>query len=440
MNRRGAAALVASIVALVPTPARANGRFPAASMLVARPGDPSHLVLRATYGLLFSSDGGSTWDWQCERAVGYRGNEDPSIAVTGSGAVVAGTFGGLARSVDGGCSWQHGAKGPESIIDLAIRTSTPDRVYAVSCLFARVGDAGAQLFHSELLVSDDAGDHWTTRATLDPSLIIDSVEVAPSDPKRLYVSAIRPHGKETRGVLLVSSDDGARFTERSIPFGVSDRGVYVAAVDPNRADRVYLRTSGVDASRIVVTDDAGASVRTAFEAGRLLGFALADDGKTLYAGGPKDGLVAASTSDLHFEKRSSQPIQCLTAVGKTLWACTPTSSGFVVGASADGGSTFAPKLTLAGTRGPLRCAAPASPGECAVEWASFRQLVGMDDARDAGAPPATPPAPSPTTTRGCGCTAPGARRDLEGSVTWPLWFALAWSLARARRGGEDRPA
>ncbi len=61
-------------------------------MLVQKPGDSSHLVLRATYGLLFSNDGGANWDWVCERAIGYSGNEDPTIAISGSGAVIVGTF------------------------------------------------------------------------------------------------------------------------------------------------------------------------------------------------------------------------------------------------------------------------------------------------------------------------------------------------------------
>ncbi len=431
------ASAIAALVALAPAAARANGRFPAANMLVARPGDPSHLVVRATYGLLFSSDGGATWDWLCERAAGYGGNEDPTITLTGSGAVLAGAFRSFARSTDDGCTWQHGPRGPESIVDMALRPSAPDRVYAVSCLFSRVGDAGAQLFHSELLVSDDAGEHWATRIELDPSLLIDSVEVAPNDPARVYVSAIRPRGKETGGVILASSDDGKRFVERSVPFTPSDRGVYVAAVDPRRADRIYLRTSGVDASKLALSDDAGKTSRTVLEGGPLLGFALADEGETIYAGGPKDGLVVASAKDIRFAQRSPLPIECLTVIGPTLWACAPTRSGFVLGASADGGRTFEPRLTLAGMRGPLRCAGSTTLAECGADWASFRQLVGTDGAGDAGPPKASS---APARPRACGCGIGGGGTRFEDDAIWPLGLVLAWSLrrVRARRSGVPR--
>src|SRR5215475_8960530 len=74
--------------------ARANGRFPAANQLVASQTDPNYLVLRTTFGILFSHDQGTTWDWICEKGVGYGGVEDPSMGILPSG-VIAGIFGGL---------------------------------------------------------------------------------------------------------------------------------------------------------------------------------------------------------------------------------------------------------------------------------------------------------------------------------------------------------
>jgi hypothetical protein len=426
-------AVLAILFALVssnePT-ARANGRFPAASQLVARPGDPSRLLLRTTYGLLTSSDGGTSWDWMCERAVGYGGNDDPSIAITGSGAFVVGMFNGSARSLDGGCTWLSDPKGPRGIVDIALRSNAPDRLYAVTSQYSRAGDAGA-LFDAKLLVSDDAGEHWSVRAMLDPTLLLDSVEVAPSDPKRIYISAIRPRGEATRGVLLTSNDDGVHFTESAVAFTPADRGVYIGAVDPNRADRVYLRTSAVDATRLRVSDDAGKTSRVVFDGGALLGFALSEDGATIYAGGPKEGVLAASASDTLFTKRSPQPVQCLTSIGSALWACAPTTSGFVLGASMDGAATFDARLKIAGMRGPLRCKGPSAIDSCAADWAALRRLVGFDDHPDAAPPPATSPPPAPQSSA-CRCSTPGHETNNAAAIGAMLLGVILF-FARAHR-------
>jgi photosystem II stability/assembly factor-like uncharacterized protein len=419
-------------------------------MLVAQPNDPSHLVLRATYGLLFSHDSGASWDWLCETPVGYGGAEDPSVVLTGSGAVLVGTFKGLTRSTDDGCTWTRDPKLPASIIDLAARPAVPDRVYALSCIYAKAGDAGP-LFASELLVSDDAGEHWTSRGRLDPSVLFDSIEVAPSDPRRVYLSGIHPRGKDTTGALLVSSDDGHRWTERRVDFVPSDRGVFIAAVDPHDADLVYVRTSGPEANRLTVTTDAGKTSRLLYSDAALQGFALGDDGANVYVGSAKGGLARAARTvggEYLFEKRWPKGVQCLTSIGSALWACTPTSTGFVLGASSDRGETFGPKLTLAGMRGPIRCvagsgdASATSEAQCAPEWASLRTLIEFD----AGSPSAAPPADAgagvavrPSDRRACGCETPGAFSASGQTELAPLVAGLALGAGLIRRRARGAP-
>lgn len=62
------------------------------------------VTVGATFGLLHSDDGGATWQWYCERAVGYGGTYDPDYALSPSGAVFATTFDGLKVMRDG-CSF-----------------------------------------------------------------------------------------------------------------------------------------------------------------------------------------------------------------------------------------------------------------------------------------------------------------------------------------------
>src|SRR5262245_35467226 len=53
-------AIVAAGVA-ASSPASANGRFPAAGQVAVDPSDSEHIVLRTTYGILQTTDGGTTW-------------------------------------------------------------------------------------------------------------------------------------------------------------------------------------------------------------------------------------------------------------------------------------------------------------------------------------------------------------------------------------------
>ncbi|MBA3780037.1 MAG: pseudouridine-5'-phosphate glycosidase [Chloroflexi bacterium] len=52
--------------------------------------DGSTIFLRATFGILVSRDAGKTWQWICERALGYEGSWDPPIAVTRDGRLWVG--------------------------------------------------------------------------------------------------------------------------------------------------------------------------------------------------------------------------------------------------------------------------------------------------------------------------------------------------------------
>jgi threonine/homoserine/homoserine lactone efflux protein len=89
----------------------ANGRFPSAQTIAFRTGNPSDVVVGATFGPLISHDGGTTWRWMCEAAVGYGGTYDPDYAYATSGAIFATTFDGLHVNRDG-CTYDATAIGP----------------------------------------------------------------------------------------------------------------------------------------------------------------------------------------------------------------------------------------------------------------------------------------------------------------------------------------
>jgi hypothetical protein len=358
--------------------ASANGRFPAADQLVFWPEQPSSLALRTTFGLLFSEDAGDSWDWVCESAVGYSGTQDPMLGAMADGVLVAALNEGIARSSGSACSWsfaQADALGAQ-VIDVSVKKSDPRT--AVALAWDPASDSAGAAYRGRLLRTEDNGEHFERLpVALDPSVLMLTVDLAPSDEQRMYLSGTRSTDDGRVGLLLVSRDGGNSFSEREVPFDKRvDQGLYIAAVDPSDADTLYLRTSSAGAGRLIVSRDGGETFTTPFVGAPVRGFALSPDGQRVYFGGTS-GIYAGLRDELVFEQRSSVRCLCLTAIEDTLYACSDEYSGFTVGASRDGGFSFEPKLHLKSVRGPLACADDTSAGSCAAEWESVGTLLGI---------------------------------------------------------------
>jgi len=430
------AALAAVATFGVAAPARANGRFPASSAVVFSPVDDANVMVRTTFGLLATHDRGASWGWICERAIGFSGPEDPSYVVTKSGAIVAGLFDGLRVSRDGGCSWSAVKTDATVFVDL---TSRPDgAIVALASSYDRHGDAGS-LYKTQLWLStDDARSFTALGPRFDPTLLGETVEVAASDPSRLYVSAVRGEGTGRQGVLLVSSDGGRKWIERRALLEPKELAPFIAAVDPKHADRIYLRTSASPESptRLLVTDDAGKTYRTLLGAkGPLLGFALSPDGATVSAGGPDDGLYAGSAeggalSQVMQASGVKLRVQCLGQSGDVLWACSSEASGFIAGTSRSGGTSFEARLHLRDVKGPLACAeGSAVATECSLDWLKLKGELGVGEAARAG---------TGTAVDG-GAAAPGeAARTRDRGVLWAAVVAAIGAAALLLRARSRR--
>ncbi|HEV3189589.1 MAG TPA: hypothetical protein VGY54_03785, partial [Polyangiaceae bacterium] len=476
------AALSGAVLIAAPS-AKANGRFPASNRIVLSPTDPNVIIVRATYGILPSEDHGKTWAFLCEDALGVSPMAivDPVLELTAANALVSGLpFGGLSVSSDTGCTWSCAgdALAGEAIADIAVRPDAPHSVVALTSTVVS-SDAGPS-WHSQVFQSVDDGMHWAPLGNaLDPGVLVTTIDVAPSDPHRLYVSATRGYGPMRTGALFVSMDDGATWTEHPAPLDtVFEEGLFIGGVDPSDADRVYVRTSG-QPSRLLVTLDAGQSfqIPVTFVA-QMRGFALSPDGSKIFVGGSVDGLLVGDRATLSFARRSSivmggdgGPIDvhigCLAARGSELWACADEPSGFTVGVSTDDGVTFAPRLHLNGVGAPIRCCAssPASlacgadSGGAYCSGEPFAQLCANLDcagpspppdamgpdcaAANAGLPDAGLPAdaslpadagpPGSKSTHGspaCGCR---FSRDREEASIAVLSMAFAAAMFRRRR-------
>lgn len=442
MNARLRPLFLASMLVLAANSAGANGRFPATNQVIARPGHAEQLALRTTFGLLRSDDGGAHWDWVCEDAVGYSGVVDPPLAWHRDGALVAGLFDGLSTSSDTACTWSRDPSiGKQVVVDVSAANAEATRLEALTGSYDPQSPPGQPRYVSAIWTSSLDAKAWTQSSSLLPSdVLVESFDRAASDAQRVYVTGESEAGGSRVGVFLRSRDGGQSWDRKSFPFEPNgERSLFLAAIDPVRADRLYVRTNGTESGRVLVSDDAGETFRVVWSGANPQGFALSPDGARVWVGSFRDGLSRAATSDFVFTTVNRTPIGCLHAAGQALFACSLDAYGFAAARSDDGGSTLVPLLKLPEIRGPRACSGPGDAGVnvCLATWPVVKASVGIEDAVDAGPIPVFDAgAAAPATKSSCGCAVRGAKRT-NATGAWLVaaaTVALAWTRRRALRG------
>ncbi|HEX4447525.1 MAG TPA: hypothetical protein VH044_12340 [Polyangiaceae bacterium] len=495
------AAAAATAVLAFATPSRANGRFPAANQLVFSPADPNYILLRATYALLPSTDNGITWRYLCEDALGLPSDqgEDPSVGVMGDGTLLAGIPGartggiGLNVSTDRGCNWTCEVNDGllnQTITDVAVRPDNPASAVALTGTIIPNDGSTPTTYSTQVFETKDNGKTWAPLpAAIDPTVIVQTIDVTKSDPDRIYVSATRGYGSFATAMLFVSKDHGKSWTEQPIPQFDADTeaGIYIGAIDPTNADRVYLRTAALKEggqSRVFYTNTGGADAGMAtflqsptlpaeggFEVdeagmadvtGELLGMALSPDGSKLYVGTVESGLWIANTSDMVFtQKNSKVHVKCLATRGDELWACSEVDApgDFVLGLSHDDGATFDPRIQYvtsicsavdcpANPGGPLGCGATVNASSCVDAFNTFcsydvTMSCGTCPTPDAGTPVAPQDAgiadagthgAGGSSSSSCSCSEAGRRGSAAGLAAGLAFAGLALSRRRRTRG------
>jgi hypothetical protein len=445
---RAACAVVVAIL-LVGGHARANGRYPASSLIVFDPVDRSHLVVSTTFGLLESRDGGKSFLWRCEPAIGVADQQDLMVAITASGATVTTRAEGIATSSDG-CSFAQPPELSGKLIgDLALYRSQPHSLAALST--SRLDGA----LESQVVRSDDDGRTWTPLGTpLPADLFPLTVDAAPSDVARLYLSGSLGGQSQFSSVLLRSNDGGATFVSADIPDTAQRHLAYIAAVHPFDADRVYVRVFNPNGTALLVTRDGGVTFHKILTgADQLFGFALSPDGTQMAFGGPGDGIWVGAADGTNVTRRSDVRPTCLGWTADGLFACADaTVDGFSIGRSRDEAATFEPLFRFDALCGNTGCSPDSSSAmTCATAWGvvgpTLGSVCGLDAGPpDAGGPPdahgdVDAPADAPvgnvldlTAGGGSGCamaaSAPGG-----GAV---VLLVLSGFLLRRRRGPSPR--
>ncbi len=444
------AVLVVVTLALLypPRVARANGRFPKAQVIRVVPGsDGKTIFLRATFGVIVSRDGGRTWGWECEQRMGFSSTWDPPIAATRDGALWVGLPDGL-RATGDGCAMQSvAALEGRTVLDLTVDTAG-DRVYV-------------------LAASPAEGTHvWVGRSGAAPSFTrlgegvrgfrFDTVEVAPSNAKRMYFTATpdlasagagEDAAAARRAHFFRSDDGGATIVESPAAFP-GDGRLFVSAVDPKDADRVLVRALAETGSDVLLSTDGGRSFKSVLHMpGAMYGFTRTRDGAVYYAGGgdAKDGLWRSRDRGATWEPAARTPVFCLDAEGPALLVGSNpfVPNGYAIAESRDDGATLRPLATFAGVTGPVAC--PSDPA-CDPTWPATHALITTGSAPeaapggpDAGSPAAidagaaSPAAPRPASR--CGCAIVGARGAPRAALAL-LAMALGLAVARSHPGSR----
>ena len=240
MRRLAACALALAL----PILAHANGRPALTSTINFRQGQEQHVAAGMTLGMLITHDGGATWHWFCEDAILYGGRYDPDYAYTATGALFATTFDGFLVNRDG-CVFGPTAIGKTEVSQVAQAPNGTLYFSAVRPMFGTdPGDAN-------IYTSVDNGMTITPLGA--PGLVNDwysSLEVAPTDPDRIYVTGYRFGPMGSRLFQLYRSDNaGASFV--SLPTAHFTHGdnstLSIVGIDRANPDIVFARVSDIDA-------------------------------------------------------------------------------------------------------------------------------------------------------------------------------------------------
>lgn len=421
---------VAALLA-IPSICRANGRFPAANQLAVDADEPEHFLLRATYGLLVSHDAGASFRWICEDVLGDVGESDPAVAIFHNGELVTAAQDRLLTSDTAGCSFVNALSQGASEFPVDVSTDPGDatRVLAI----ARAGDGSGDVHLLE--INDESTVAHLLGASLGSDLFPLTLDAAPSDSRRIYVTAL---STEPASVLLRSDDRGESW--QRFPITPEERlQAYIAAVDPQDADRVYLRLNDEPNDHLLVSTDAGEHFNEVPTLpSKLLGFALSPDGSSIAIGGPGVPLQIGKRSELTFVAAGApfSLLSCLKWTDAGLFACADDrADGFTLGLSSDEGESFVP-LFHARELAPLVCDTASDVGSsCPRVWPSVEATLapGAAASNNAGASSPTSTERSAPASAGCSVTR-GARGAFDVKFAIDVTALAFWLLLRWRRG------
>lgn len=413
-------------VAALSQSAAANGRAPGTSTINFRQGMDSHVAAGMTFGLVISTDSGATWRWICEDAIGYGGMYDPDYVFTRTGALFATTFDGLKVMRDG-CTFgnPNGTK--------FVSTITQG---ATGALYHGAADGPSAMNpgDSKIYRSDDDGQTWPVSAM--PGVLNDwwqSLEVAPSDGDRVYLSGYRfvpnPNGGGNVINFLLFRSSNAGVSWEPLPTTtfttMPNSRVEIAGISKTNPDLVYARVSLEDnnlADAIYRSTDGGLTWKRILGKATKISFLVRGNGELLAATQAFGSVKSTDNGDTWTDLANPPHINCLAENGAgEVWACTQ-NYGSMQAPSDDHGImksadlvTWSPVLQFQQIKDPVSCAeGTVQKAQCDSElWCGLCLQLGCDPNREcAGGPVDAGGGEPPESEAGCcknsATPAPGA--------------------------------
>ncbi len=389
--------VAALLVAGLAGTAAANGRDPFMSTINFKVGDNTKIMGGATFGLIRSDDNGATWQWYCERAVGYGGTYDPDYVFSSTGAVFATTFDGLkvmrddctfAATPPGMTFITHVERGGDGAVYFSASDPMDTKIYKST-------DDGVT-FPTSVSIPGTADAWWQT------------LTVAPSNSQRVYLTGYRlpkqctsnssnpgdactlpadcPGGtcEAQKEFLLYRSNDGATsFVAMSLT-GITptstNSAIEIAGIDPTDEDIIYARVtleSTTTGESIYRSNDAGATWTKILSKSPNIGgiaFLVRYDGScvagTRDIGAWKSAYVTnvgcGGTGNTWVDLPTAPHIGCLAEDdANEVWACTQNNESVQLGITSDGFGIMK-SSDLAAWTGVLRFQDIQAPVTCAA--------------------------------------------------------------------------
>ncbi|MFI5305812.1 MAG: WD40/YVTN/BNR-like repeat-containing protein [Polyangiales bacterium] len=355
---------------------------------VARSGSDGRVALLTNRGIIFGDAALSDFRFMCNTALGINSSEQPYIAFTSDGRLLASTSAGLQATTDG-CSWQNVPEfGSASTPALAQDAAHPDVLYVSTFSMGRSG----------IEVSKDGGASWAWLTKVADNDFIQEIVLAPSSSKTLYYSGevFDSTGKLAHYVAR-SNDAGATFNRNDVALLSTEADVTLLAVSPS--DPAVLLARAQDGSdsmsmdRLLVSRDGGQTFSSPLTVPQLFTAAFAADGQTVWV---------ASIAGLWRSRDAAATFQQVPGPNRMTFVAVPTPGTLSAGGwfggtmdldgwaqSSNDGDSFTQLMLFPQITEPVMCDAASSTAmNCEMLWKDWQyEILKRYDVYGSAAPP-----------------------------------------------------